>query len=340
MIIQQKTGPYFFLFCLVAQQVIAISCAIYAFYMAQAMQVFFYMAVASCLSIALATHCIFKRHNAAQNLLLATLILGFLFILVSSSDQVSSIWCLATAPVIGATLGHRLGVIVLIAIFLTAVAILLSGILPYINLKYDGIMILRFLFSYIVLAMFSITMENSNFTDLRQRINTSPQLRETALRDALTNLPNRPFMEERLKLRYRYYELNKHVFSIVLADLDRCKSINDQYGQNAGDLALKKIGALLEEELREDDIAARWSGDQFLLLLPNIPQDVAIKIAERLRIKASQLELETQGEKLNITLSIGVASAEQSLELNDLLSCIENCVYQAKQMGRNIVIAA
>ena len=100
------------------------------------------------------------------------------------------------------------------------------------------------------------------------------------------------------------------------------------------------MGQLLSQELRRPDIAGRWSGNQLIMLLPNVAQDIATAIAEGLRQKASRISLESKGVSIQLTLSLGVSSMERSINLDDLLSSAENCVYQAKQMGRNLVISA
>ena len=136
------------------------------------------------------------------------------------------------------------------------------------------------------------------------------------------------------------YSLNNSLFSVVLADLDHLKVINDQYGRDTGDKVLQITSALLNNELREDDLVARWSGNQFILLCSDVGLEKAAKIAERLRLKVSQLELEAQGDQLCISVSMGVATADQSIGVDDLLSSAENAVYQAKYMGRNMVIVS
>lgn len=136
------------------------------------------------------------------------------------------------------------------------------------------------------------------------------------------------------------YSLNNSLFSVVLADLDHLKVINDQYGRDTGDKVLQITSALLNNELREDDLVARWSGNQFILLCSDVGLEKAAKIAERLRLKVSQLELEAQGDQLCISVSMGVATADQSIGVDDLLSSAENAVYQSKHMGRNMVIVS
>jgi diguanylate cyclase (GGDEF)-like protein len=183
-------------------------------------------------------------------------------------------------------------------------------------------------------------MEKVRFTDLRQKNIGHLGDKNNELQDILTALPHRHRMEQQLKHRYQQFELGNSYFCVVVADLDNCKAINDHYGRAVGDQALKKLSQFLRQELREDDLVGRWSGNQFILILPNISQKSAAIIAERIRLKARQIELFSQGDQIKFSLSIGVCSTENSTGLDDLLSVAENCVYQAKQMGRNLVISA
>jgi diguanylate cyclase (GGDEF)-like protein len=196
---------------------------------------------------------------------------------------------------------------------------------------------MRFLFSYGLLAFAFMTLENTGFALLRK---DKPDNKIYGTQDFLTELPNRDFLEEKLEYWYQKLSRENRNFSIILADLDHCKPINDYHGRAIGDLALKKIGQLLSQELRRADIGGRWSGNQFIMLLPNVAQDIATTIAERLRQKASITTIESKGINIQLTLSLGVSSMARSIDLDDLLSSTENCVCQAKQMGRNLVINA
>jgi len=334
---QHKTDHSFLLFCLVAHQLLAFTCALYACFLEQMNLVIFYIVVSSTLSIALTVECLLKQSNIAQGILLTTLVIGFFYLLLNSSNYTSSLWCLMTVPVFGGTLGNKRALAILIIIFLAAAITLLSEALPPTPKDYGRILIIQFLFSFAILAMLSINITNFTTAHPEQNSDTSFEKQIVSL-DILTHLPSQHCMEEHLQSNFNYYKLNQKIFSIILADLDHCKNINDQYSRRTGDLALKEIGKLFQEDLRKGDIAGRWSGDQFILLLPNITQKSATAIAERLLLKASKIELEAEGDIINITLSIGVASIEKSAGSDDLLSCAENCVYQAKQMGRNQVI--
>lgn len=333
----QKTERYFLLFCLVTHQLIAISCAIFFCYQEQITEVIFFITLSSVISCALTIFCIFKHHKLATYIFLTSLAAGMLFLIVSSDHLVSGIWCLLTLPAFAVLIGHYFSLMILTGLYFIAIIILISELSNTVIIGYDGTLIIRFLFSYGLLASVSMTMENTRFALLRK---DKPDDKIYGTQDFLTELPNRHFLEEKLEHWHQKLTAENRNFSIILADLDNCKSINDYHGRAVGDLALKKIAQLLSQELRRADIGGRWSGNQLIMLLPNVAQDIATTIAERLRQKASKVTIESKGVNIKLTLSLGVSSMARSSDLDDLLTSTENCVCQAKQMGRNLVVSA
>jgi len=338
--IHESADSNFLSFSLISQQLITVAFALCCFYQQRIVLVIFYMSIASALSVTLGIFYVYKRHNVARFLLVSTLAAGFLLLLVGTSDPTSLMWCLTIVPILAGTLGYWRSLLLLIALFAVSIWLLIGGAIPFITHQYDHMIIVHFLSSYAILAMFSVALDNAPFKSRKSDKILSSKMQEMAYRDMLTSLPNRHHMEERLKLEYQRYSLSSEVFSVVLADMDNFKAINDQYGRDTGDRILKTTGQLLNNELREGDLVARWSGNQFILLLPDVNHKAATKIAERLRVQVAQLALESQGDQLGISISMGIASMERSIGLDDLLSCAENAVYQAKRMGRNMVVVS
>jgi len=192
--------------------------------------------------------------------------------------------------------------------------------------------------SFAVLSVFAIAMDNSHSRSLNRYKDLSRRVDQIAHQDQLTKLPNRHDMEQRLEKKYQQYRLVNQPFSILLADLDNFKFINDRYGHDVGDEVLHAIGVLLSEPLRGEDVVARWGGNEFMVLLPTANSEAAVNIAERLRAQAGKLATEAQGDQLRISLSVGVASIDKCTGIDDLISTAENGLYQAKHMGRDMVI--
>ena len=238
----QKTQRHFLLFCLLAQQLIAISCAIYFCHQEQSTEAIFYIALSSAISCALTIFCIFKHYQLAIYLFLYSLATGMLFLIVASNHQISALWCLLSVPAFAVLIGHYPSLMILTGLYFTAIIILISGLSNTVFIAYDGTLIMRFLFSYGLLGSISMTIENKRFVLLRQ---DDPDDKSLTTQDFLTQLPNRYFLEEKLDYWFQKFTAESRNFSIIMADLDNCKSINDYHGRAVGDLALKKWGSFL-----------------------------------------------------------------------------------------------
>lgn len=153
--------------------------------------------------------------------------------------------------------------------------------------------------------------------------------------DHLSQLPNRRFVESRFtKLREQNAKL-----SLIVVDIDHFKSINDNYGHNVGDVVIQEISKILQADIRTNDIAARWGGEEFVLVLPGASFKIAVDIAERLRVILAKTDLHIEDETLHITASFGVTYSEGNHDLIDLVEIADDLLYQAKREGRNCVRA-
>ena len=170
-----------------------------------------------------------------------------------------------------------------------------------------------------------------------------PQLEEQARIDPKTRLFNvRHFAAVLAEELSRAQRFDRPV-SLIMADLDLLREVNNTYGHLAGDAVLVEVADVFRAELREYDVAARFGGEEFAILLPETPADEARQIAERLREKvaARAVEVETSAEPIRVTISIGVASFPQDgTSPNELVHQADLAVYRAKLQGRNRVLAA
>lgn len=160
-------------------------------------------------------------------------------------------------------------------------------------------------------------------------------------RDALTGLANRHHMDAEIARLWRSPHEQVSPVSVVLMDIDHFKSLNDRYGHAAGDLCLKRLAAIVMAELRgSGDLAVRFGGEEFLLLLPQLQLPDAIRIAERIRkaIEATAIPNEGAGPGKIVTASFGIAtSCILDLTAEDLLAAADSALYAAKRSGRNRV---
>jgi len=162
-------------------------------------------------------------------------------------------------------------------------------------------------------------------------------LRKEANKDAMTQVHNYKgfceIMNHEISRASRY----KTPLSLVLADIDLFKSINDEFGHIAGDHVLKLVAKNLKKGLRDSDFIARYGGEEFAIILPETKIEEAFHVAERLREQISKLEINCDGQPVRVTLSFGVASFQQmpkaSFEL--FVKLADSALYMSKKQGRN-----
>jgi diguanylate cyclase (GGDEF)-like protein len=170
-----------------------------------------------------------------------------------------------------------------------------------------------------------------------------PQLKHDALTDVKTGLYNAQHFNRALPLEFDKARRFNRPLSVVIADLDLLRNINNIYGHLAGDAVLAAIGQIIRKSIRDNDTAARFGGEEFVILLPDIGPGAALEIAERLRaaVEAARFEVATSSEPIHATLSLGVAHyPADALAPNELLHMADLAVYQAKLQGRNRVALA
>jgi len=162
-------------------------------------------------------------------------------------------------------------------------------------------------------------------------------LREKGERDHLTGLRNRGAFIEALETLLPKAQQERRPFSLVLADIDNFKQVNDIWGHQAGDEALATFGALVEKAVRGCDIAARIGGEEFCIAVWDCPNEPAARLAERIRIAFAKLQHEGLNEDIRLTSSFGVATMRDGEDYDTLFARADGALYQAKSGGRNVV---
>jgi len=157
-----------------------------------------------------------------------------------------------------------------------------------------------------------------------------------ALVDGLTGLANRRAATEALHAEAARAERLQTPFSVVLADLDGFKDVNDEYGHAVGDAVLRAFAAVLRETVRESDVAGRWGGEEFLLLLPGADEEGAAQLAERIRIGLGGRSI-PGAPGLRVTASFGVAEYAGESNSEQLVVAADSALYEAKRAGRDRV---
>jgi diguanylate cyclase (GGDEF)-like protein len=167
-------------------------------------------------------------------------------------------------------------------------------------------------------------------------------LQEQAVTDPLTGLVNRRYLREYLPRELTRATRSGAPVALIMMDLDYFKRVNDTFGHEAGDLVLREIGALLRNTLRASDIACRFGGEEFVIVLPDSSLDGARKRAESLRAAIKQVNLMHRGQPLGtLTASFGVALfPDHAEDPESLLRAADAALYGAKASGRDRVVVS
>jgi diguanylate cyclase (GGDEF)-like protein len=158
-----------------------------------------------------------------------------------------------------------------------------------------------------------------------------------AMRDGLTGLWNRKYLDERLAADSATAARHRVPLSCVMFDLDHFKTLNDAHGHAAGDAALRAVAAVLHHGCRREDVACRYGGEEFAVLCPGVPAAGAAGLAERLRAAVAAAAFDGPDGPLRVTGSFGVACGPLGA---DLLQAADEALYRAKDGGRNRVVIA
>ncbi|HWK72771.1 MAG TPA: DUF484 family protein [Povalibacter sp.] len=173
------------------------------------------------------------------------------------------------------------------------------------------------------------------------------RLVRSGLTDFLTGWHNRRYLHARLREELARAQRQGSSLTCLLIDLDHFKQINDRHGHLVGDMALREAAQRIDAHIRDSDTAARFGGDEFVVVAPEIPPDKAVALAERIRLAVCGRPLETARDRnLQLTVSVGVASitlargdADLKAAAERLVAAADAALYRAKQQGRNCVVA-
>jgi len=162
------------------------------------------------------------------------------------------------------------------------------------------------------------------------------ELKVISRTDMLTKLNNRGYWEERLSHEFSLHKRNNQPISLVMFDIDHFKKVNDTYGHQAGDEVIKLTSDLLRICKRETDIAGRYGGEEFTVILQDSAAEKSIFFAERLRKKIQDTVVNFDNDNINFTISLGIAElSDQALNYEDWIKQADSALYEAKESGRN-----
>ena len=167
------------------------------------------------------------------------------------------------------------------------------------------------------------------------------RIRQMAMVDELTQLKNRRTFEQAFLTMLSRAKRRRGPLSLIITDIDRFKRLNDTYGHPFGDLVLQQVSAVLQRAVRNVDLAARWGGEEFAILLEDSDEAGALLIAERIRQDVAALTFDHETGPVKLTLSLGIASyPDDARSQSDLLNRADEALFYAKENGRNRAVAA
>ncbi len=160
---------------------------------------------------------------------------------------------------------------------------------------------------------------------------------ELSIRDELTNLYNRRYFNQRANFVLEQTKRNPQPVSLMIADIDSFKRINDTIGHSTGDAVLREVARNAQDNARGSDVIARYGGEEFVLLLPNTRLENAVQVCERLRNKIAERHWYLIHPTLSVTISMGVSSNQEHIDLEPLIAQADRRLYEAKNTGKNRV---
>lgn len=164
-------------------------------------------------------------------------------------------------------------------------------------------------------------------------------LKDTTLRDPMTKLYNRRFLNELLDSNIPARNTKNHVHSILMLDIDFFKKVNDTYGHDVGDEVIKKLAKIMKESIRNSDMPVRFGGEEFLILLLNSTEEKTLKIAKEINKKFAEVTFMSQNETFKKTLSIGISHFPKHADtLWKAIKYADEALYEAKNTGRDKVV--
>ncbi len=164
-------------------------------------------------------------------------------------------------------------------------------------------------------------------------------LRESTLRDAMTGLHNRRFLEEYVDTMAATTARRDSSLSVMMLDLDYFKKVNDTYGHDVGDTILKSLAKVLQQNVRASDMVIRYGGEEFMVILQDTSRQAADAVAEKIRASVEAMKLQVAGTVLQKTISIGIADYPEDGEtMWQVIKYADVALYQAKEQGRNRVV--
>ena len=283
-----------------------------------------------------------KTFSHWQTLLAFSLVILYFYILLTGGHKNSGlVWLLTLAPPLFFLLGSKK------AVWWYGVVLSLTAMLFFIfpSSQIDqalmpvdtSVVKWRMLGVMLLIGLYTLVLEMERSKLIYELVSQQDRLRKIAMIDELTGLENRRTMVEKLNLQDRRCAEQDEYYSLIIADIDHFKRINDVYGHDVGDQVILEVANSLKVHLREYDTVARWGGEEFLIVLPGTNLQGATEVANKLMQALDQLCIYQGTTEIRPTMSFGVAHADRNVRAYDCLRLADNRLYEAKSRGRHMV---
>lgn len=184
----------------------------------------------------------------------------------------------------------------------------------------------------------ALTKQNEELKDKNTLIHEQTEkLKMLAAKDFLTGLSNRRDFLEKAQIEEKRFKRTKRPFSFIMLDLDHFKNINDTYGHDCGDTVLIGVARSLENTLRDQDLVARWGGEEFICLLPETDTTGAGNVAGKIRTVLAEARHRCSTVEIEVTVTLGVCVYQGDANLEECINRADQALYQGKEQGRNQV---
>ncbi len=191
--------------------------------------------------------------------------------------------------------------------------------------------------SHICIIIYDVTESATNQLGLQ---NANEQLRKLSITDGLTKLYNRAYWQECLVQEFNRYKRKNINITLMMFDIDFFKKVNDTYGHPAGDEVLRTLSRILREQLRATDVAGRYGGEEFTVILLDSDVEKSITVAERVRKAVEAYTVDYEDLHIKFTISVGLCQLTKDIaSAQDWLVNADNCLYYSKEHGRNRITA-
>ena len=296
------------------------------------------ISIALCLAYPHLAFLNYKRHESREtemrHMLIDMVLIGLLTGLVSFNPIIALPFIIANSAANYALRGMQL---MLKGLALAFAAILFVGIFrdPHIVLEISPI---ELLLPFTYLTIITHFMGHIAYVRGMSLIRRRKLAEEVAQLDFLTGLYNRRYMFDHIKVHETDPQTRDINSAVIMADVDYFKQVNDNFGHDHGDAVLIEASALIKKCVSNNDIVARWGGEEFLILLPNTDITQALSVAENIRERIANSSISFNGEEHTVTLTLGVASYTPHSDFEHALKQADSALYRGKARGRNRVV--